>query len=255
MAIKLGWRRARNAARSRSSLPLAFGAGEAVEVPAIVVFIDIAQWDACAKALGGTSNSLFIAFAAKLAELVGCRRSDDGRIQVGMTVNDRGEGDLRANAFSLATIDVEPTGLTTDISGVRARIKHALGAQPAATAESVRLLPLIPLTPEWVARKMADKLLATPSVGCSYFGEIDPLVCRPDGGAADSFFVRGVTQHVTRQIVEQVRGMTAVSGGRVGGKVSIAAIAYQPEDHVSKLHLRELAAQTLAEFGLTGAIV
>ncbi|EUA09284.1 hypothetical protein I546_4285 [Mycobacterium kansasii 732] len=253
-ATKLARRRTRHKAPSGSSRPLVIdaGKGDAVAMPAIVVFVDLDDWDSRAKALGGTSNSLFTAFAAKLAERVGCPRADDGRIQVGITVNDRFEGDMRANAFSLATVDVDPTGLTTDLSGLRTSIKHALAAVPGAVAESAQLQPLIPMTPEWLARRMTGALLATPAVGCSYLGDVDPMIGRPDGSDADSFFVRGVTQHVTRQIVEQVRGMTAVSGGRIGDKVSIAVIVY---DLNSKSDLRELAAEALTEFGLSGAIV
>lgn len=255
-ATKPARRRKRNIAPSVLSRPLVIGAGtgDVVAVPAIVIFVDLDDWDHRAKALGGTSNSLFTAFAAKLAERVGCRRADDGRIRVGITVNGRSEGDLRANAFSLANVDVDPSGLTTDLSGVRTSIKHALAALPEAVAESAQLQPLIPLTPEWLAKRMTGTLLATPAVGCSYLGDIDPMIGRPDGSDADSLFVRGVTQHVTRQIVEQVRGMTAVSGGRIGDKVSIAVLVYEL-DLNAKSDLRELAAETLTEFGLSVAIV
>ncbi|UGT89727.1 hypothetical protein [Mycobacterium ostraviense] len=220
-ATKHARRRNRNIAPPVLSRPLVIGAGkgDAVAIPAIVIFVDREDWDPCAKALGGTSNSLFTAFAAKLAERVGCRRGDDGRIRVGITVNDRCEGDMRANAFSPGIIDVDPTGLTTDVSGVRTSIKNALAALPDHVAEAAQLQPLIPLTPEWLARRMTGTLLATPAVGCSYLGDIDPMIGRPDGSDADSFFARGVAQRVTRQIVEQMRGMTAVSGGRVGDKV------------------------------------
>jgi hypothetical protein len=43
--------------------------------------------------------------------------------------------------------------------------------------------------------------------------------------------------------------------GRVGPKISIAVIAYQPGGKNSKSHLREMAAHTLAEFGLAGVII
>jgi hypothetical protein len=42
--------------------------------------------------------------------------------------------------------------------------------------------------------------------------------------------------------------------GRICGKMSISIIAYQPGAENSKPHLRELAADTLAEFGLSGVI-
>ncbi|CNI94870.1 Uncharacterised protein [Mycobacterium tuberculosis] len=42
--------------------------------------------------------------------------------------------------------------------------------------------------------------------------------------------------------------------GRVVGKMSISIVAYRPGGINTKAHLRELAAQTLAEFELTGVI-
>lgn len=250
-------RRRGNSARSGSSRPLVISerTGDSVVLPAITIYVDQGDWDARAKALGGTSNSLFIAIAAKLGDRAGCRHADDGTISLGMTVNDRTAGDTRANAFSLATIAVDPTGVTTDLSGIRASTKHALRTLPAARDESARLLPLIPLTPEWAARRMAHRLLATPAVGCSYLGDVDPVIGRPDGTDADSFFARGVTQHLTRQIVQQVHGTTAVSGGHIGGKTFIAVIVYRLDGKSLQPVLRELAADTLADLDLPGVIV
>jgi hypothetical protein len=43
--------------------------------------------------------------------------------------------------------------------------------------------------------------------------------------------------------------------GRIGGKISIGIVAYQPGSENSKPRLRELAAKALAEFDLTGEIL
>jgi hypothetical protein len=48
--------------------------------------------------------------------------------------------------------------------------------------------------------------------------------------------------------------MLTVLAGRIGGRISVTVVAYQPGADNSKRHLRELAARTLAEFGLTGMI-
>ena len=45
-----------------------------------------------------------------------------------------------------------------------------------------------------------------------------------------------------------------VQSWRIGGKIYITVSAYQPGAENTKPALRELAAQTLAEFGLTGEI-
>ena len=35
------------------------------------MYVDMAAWDACARSLTGTSNSLFVAFGARLADRMG----------------------------------------------------------------------------------------------------------------------------------------------------------------------------------------
>ena len=91
-------------------------------------------------------------------------------------------------------------------------------------------------------------------VSCSNLGDLDPAVGRPDGTDAEYVMLRGVDRHITRQALEQRRGLLTLVAGRIGGKMSISIVAYQPGGQNSKAHLRELAANTLAEFGLTGVI-
>ena len=43
-------------------------------------------------------------------------------------------------------------------------------------------------------------------------------------------------------------------GGRLGGKMSMSVVGYQPGGKNTKQDLRELVARTLTEFGLTGKI-
>ena len=66
--------------------------------------------------------------------------------------------------------------------------------------------------------------------------------------------LRGVDRRITRQALEQRCGILTLVVGRIVGKMSINIVAYQPGGNNSKAHLRELAAQTLAEFELTGVI-
>jgi hypothetical protein len=256
---KLARRRRHDIARLGASRPIAIlggdgdGDGDGVVVPAITIYIDLDDWDARAKTLGGTSNSLFTGFAAKLGERMGRRRADDGAVRLIITANDRTEGDTRANAVSFADVSVDPTQVTTDLSGVRAAIKQALRTLREAPDESLQILPLTPLTPKRAVRRLADVLFAFADlpVTCSNIGDIDPVAGRPDGTDADCVFVRGVDQHVTRQILEQ---KFFLGSGRIGSKIFITVVAYQLDGKNSKPDLRELAAHTLAEFDLTGAI-
>jgi hypothetical protein len=256
--VKLAGRRRHDIARLAASRPIAILGGESdgdagVVVPAITIYIDLDDWDARAKALGGTSNSLFTGFAAKLGERMGRGRADDGAVRLIITANDRTEGDTRANAVSFADVSVDPTQVTTDLSGVRAVIKQALRTLQEAPDESLQILPLTPLTPKRAVRRLADVLFAFADlpVTCSNIGDIDPVAGRPDGTSADCVFVRGVDQHVTRKMLEQ---KFFLGSGRIGSKIFITVVAYQLDGKNSKPDLRELAAHTLAEFDLTGVI-
>ena len=55
------------------------GTGERITLPTATIFVDAAEWDARADALGGTSNTLLAGLAARLAERVG-RVAADGSV-------------------------------------------------------------------------------------------------------------------------------------------------------------------------------
>lgn len=256
-AAQLAGRRRRDIARSRESRRFAIpGRGENVVVPAITIYIDLDDWDGRAKALGGTSNSLFAGFAARLAECFGRRRADDGAVTLSFPVSDRTDDDTRANALSFAGVAVEPARVTTDLRDVRSAIKQALQALREVPDESLQLLPLTPLTPKRAVKRLADVAFGYDDlpVGCSNLGDIDPAVGRPDGSDADCVSLRLMEQHVTRASLERTRGQLFLASGRIGGKIFITVVGYRLGAKNSKPDLRELAAQTLAEFDLTGAM-
>jgi hypothetical protein len=247
----------RDLARLGGSRPISARADGApdgpVVIPAIAIQVDASEWDARAAALGGTSNALLNAIAAKAGERLG-RRADDGIVGLRFVVSDRTEHDTRANAVSFVTIDVDPTRVTSDLSDVRDAIKQALSSLGEVPDETLAVLPLTPLTPQWLIRRMADALFNDFSVGCSNLRDVDPATGRPDGTDAASFSARGVTQHITRSVLMRIRGQVTLASGRFGGKVFITVVAYDVDATNSKADLRELMTDTLAEFALAGTI-
>jgi hypothetical protein len=256
-AAQLGRRRRSDIARVRASRPIAVARGNATEggltAPAITVYVDLDDWDACAKALGGTSNSLFAGFAAKLAERSGCRASGDGTVAISFPVSDRAEDDTRANALSFVIVSVDPTQATADLGDIRGAVSEALQTLRETPEELLRLLPLAPLTPKRVMRRLTDVAYGYSDVGCSNLGDIDRAVARPDGTDADHVFLRGVRQRFTRRSFDRPRGIFLVSG-RIRGQIFITVAAYRLDGKDSRRDLRELVAQTLSEFELTGKI-
>lgn len=255
-AARMGRRRGSDVARVRAARPVAVERGNtngALPAPAITIYVDLKDWDSRAQALGGTNNSLFVGFAAKLAELSGCTAAGDGTVGISFPVSDRTADDTRANALSFVLLRIDPARAATDLGDVRKAIGQALKTLRATPEELLQLLALAPLTPKRVMRKLADVAYGYTDVGCSSIGDIDPSVGRADGTNADLVFIRGVRQRFTQQSFNRPRGILTVSG-RIGGQVFIAVVAHQLDGRDSKDELRELAVRTLSEFGLTGMI-
>jgi hypothetical protein len=220
------------------------------------MYIDVDEWDARAKALGGTSSTLAAGLAAKFGERMGRRRAGDGAVTLQLTMNERGEGDTRAIAVSVARASVDPTRVTTDLCDARAAIKQALRTHRETPDESSQLLWLTPFMPKRTLKRLADAALADPDqpVVCSNLGDLGALVNRPDGTDAEYACSRPTRQKVTREWLERIGGQMYVLSLRIPGRMIITVLAYQPGAENTKTALRELAARTLAEFNLTGEI-
>ncbi len=259
-AAKLARQARRDSARPPAPRPVALRAcdgDDVVVVPAVAIRVEGDAWDDRAKALGGTGNTLVAGFAAKFAEHMGRRRADDGVVTLHLPMNDRTEGDSRANAMSIATVVVDPTGVTTDLTDIRAAIRQALRTLRETPDEALQVRALIPYMPQRALKRMVDAGFTDPDVPmlCSNLGIFNPLVCRIDGTDGELAITRSTGQHVTRQWLERVGGQMTLQSWRFGGpKIYLTVNAYQPGADNTKPALRALAARTLAEFGLCGEI-
>jgi hypothetical protein len=227
-------------------------------VPTVSIQVDLNEWDARATALGGTGKTLIAAFAAKLAESIGRRRASDGFVTLHLPMNDRAEGDTRANAMSIATVSVDPTRLTTDLRDIRAAIKQALTTLRETQDELLQLRSLIPFTPKRALKRMVDAGFCDPAAPmlCSNLDEFDPIVYRPDGTDGEIILTQATGQGLTRQWLELTGGQMTLQSWRVGGgsKAYFTFNAYQPGAENTKPALREMAARVLAEFDLTAEL-
>ena len=259
--VRVARRRQQGAARSSQPRPVAPRGDDGydlVVVPGITISVDLDEWDARAKALGGASNTLAAGLTAKLGERMGFRHEDDGTVTVQVVVNKRTEGDTRAVAVSFTRVSVDPTQVTTDLRDARAAIKQALKTLPETPDESEQLAALAPFTPKRTWKRLVDGALTDPArpVICSHLGDVGSIVSRIDGSQCEYAYARGTRQHVTRQWLERTGGQMQLLSFRLPpcGKIFIHVLAYQPGAENTKPALRELAARTLAEFGLTGQI-
>ncbi|OBG17978.1 hypothetical protein A5765_05115 [Mycolicibacterium celeriflavum] len=261
-AARLARRARRDAARSKATPPpvalSSVDGDDPVVVPAVSMQVDLDEWDARAKALGANGKTLVAALAAKLAERLGRRRADDGYVTLHLPMNERTEGDTRANAISIASVSVDPARITTDLGDLRAAVKQALNTLRETPDESLQLRSLVPFMPKRALKRMVDAGLADPDAPalCSNLDEFDPIVYRPDGTDGEIILIRVIPQGGTREWLELTGGQMTLQSWRVAGgsKIYLTVSAYQPGVVETKPALHELIAKTLAEFELTGYI-
>jgi hypothetical protein len=252
-------RRNRRGAGSGTQLPSALrspfiGPDEHITPPKATIFVDADEWDARARSLGGTSNALLAGLAARLAQRVG-RVAGDGFATLAIPVNERADDDTRANAITAVDIMVDPAPATTDLREIRAAIKHALIRRQEVPDERLALLPLAPLLPRWLMRRMVSVALggATTS-GSSNLGAVNPASNRPDGTDADYFAMRSLVPGATKATVHHTGGLLGLLSGRVHGQVFVSIVAYQPGRLNSNDELQQLVSTVLSEFSLTATV-
>jgi acyl transferase domain-containing protein/acyl-CoA synthetase (AMP-forming)/AMP-acid ligase II/NADPH:quinone reductase-like Zn-dependent oxidoreductase/acyl carrier protein len=227
-----------------------------VELPALTASIDLAEWDARAKELGASSNSLVAGFACRLAVRVG-RVHDDGTVTLRFLVSLRTEDDTRANALTNVDVTVDPARAATDLGDIQVEITRAiLEAMENPDDEFLAPLPLASMTPTWAARRLARMAAggAVLPVTCSNVGDLSPAANRPDGTDADYVYMRPLEPDSKKSTIEGMGGQLFLGSGRVGGKMSIRVTAYILGRENTKDELREVISRTFAEFGLKAEI-
>ncbi|OBH57893.1 hypothetical protein A5685_06650 [Mycobacterium colombiense] len=228
------------------------GADEIVTLPTAAFFLDADDWDARARSLGGTSNTLLAGVAARLAQRVG-RVGADGSVALALPVSERTADDTRANAVTMVDIAVDPAPATTDLREIRAATKQALIRHREVPDERRTLLPLVPLLPERLIKRMVGVATggATNVVVASNIGAAPPAANRPDGTDADYVALLSRYPGLTRAMMEQLGGLMVVHSATVHRQVFISVLAYQPGRLTSNDDLRQHVSSALSEFSLT----
>jgi mycoketide-CoA synthase len=232
--------------------PRAEGPDHTVEKPALTAYVDLAEWDARAKSLGASSNSLVAAFASRLAVRVG-RAKGDGTVTLRFTVSQRTENDTRGNAITIVDVPVDPTPATSDLRGMHAKITQAiLGAMENSDDENMATLALAPMVPRRVNRGLIGFARGGASlpVTISNIGDLPRAANRPDGTDADYVDVRDPEPDITKSTLELMDGQLFLGSGRARGQIFIRVSAYLLGRENTEDELREDVARTFAEFDL-----
>ena len=250
-AVRMARRGNDGAAASTSKQRPAGGPDERITVPTATLFFDADDWDARAQSLGGTSNTLLAGLASQLAQRVG-RIAADGSVNVSMPLNERAPGDTRANAVTNVDVTVKPAAASTDLREIRAAIKQALNRHQDLPDERWALLPLVPLIPKRVFRKLISVVTGSATtVVSSNLGAINAAANRPDGTDADYFAMKSLYPGVTHATMYQTNGALALVSGRIHGQVFVTVLAYELGRDNSNEDLRQQISSALSDFSLT----
>lgn len=228
----------------------ATGSDERITIPTATIFVDEQAWDARANALGGSSNALLVGLAAHLAQQMG-RVAADGSVELTMPVNERVDDDTRANAVSHLTFAVNPTPAATDLREIRATIKRALVGRGEMPDARRALVPIVPLLPQWVFRRLVGMAAASPiGVNSSNIGTIPPNATRPDGTQADYFAINTAYPGMTKTTMHRIGGRLQLHSGRADGRIFVTVLAYEPGKPNSAAVLRQKLQHALGDFAL-----
>lgn len=239
---------------SSARAQVASGESRTVVAPCAVALVDIGHWDGRAKALGGNSNSLLAGLAARLGHLLG-RTDDNGRVTLSCPVSERGPGDTRGNALTEARVVADPVAVTTDLTTLRGDMKRAFAALRDKPNELLAPLPLTPLTPQLLVRRLESMIVERGApIGCSNLGGLDPAVNRPDGTDALFMAPRIVEPKITSTILDRSGGLLFIGSCRLNGRVSVTVAAWQPGGANTKAALREVVVRALDDMGISGTV-
>ena len=232
----------------------------AIELPSVTMQTDAAAWDARARELTGSSNTLFIAFAARLARRIGRVHPDGTTVTVVLPVSERSTDDDRANALTSVTLAVDSDAVSDDMRRVRADVKSRLTSLAQQPNEMLAGLPLIPFTPRWLVRHTEGIAMGSGRlpVGCSNLGRFDSVVGRIDGSDATEVSMRLAEQGVTRRRIQRSHGQLFCGTGTVDDSRFITVVAYQSGRSGTQLtpaSTRALARAALADLHLSATSV
>ena len=135
---------------------------------------------------------------------------------------------------------------------MRAAIKQALIRHREVPDERWALLPLAPLAPQWLIRRMVSVSAGSAtSVVSSNLGVVNSATNRPDGTDADYFAMKSLGPGMTKAIMHRLGGLLVLLSGRAHGRVFVSVLAHQPGRANSNGDLRRNLLSAVNDFSLT----
>jgi len=226
-----------------------------VGAPTALIEIAAELWDDKAQILGGTRNSLLIAFTASL--WAAARVIPEGStVHVAMPVTTRTEADRRANT----TVGVQvPVPLTsdryTDLGPVRTASREAFRRRAMGVGVNPLepLKPLMQMLPDLVVEKMAAAV-GDAGATCSNVDALPEGLRGLGGPPARTIVLRTVTQNLTPSRAKRLGPGLTVWLWAPGDVISLAVQSLDLERFADDAALRDLVGAELRRWDLPATI-
>jgi hypothetical protein len=236
---------------AKSSAVVRVNTAPAESLPSVTALVDMQIWDARAKSVGGTSNSLLIGITARLCDRFGWLDTD-GFVNLTIPVNEREAEDTRGNALTIVPLTLDPS-LSTDLGAIRAAVKAALSRLGEIRDLIMAPLPLTPFVPRFIVGRLQYVVFRSANIGASHFGDLNPATNRPDGTEAEWFYARHARakELAGREFLQRAGGLFfPVASGRLGGRVYVSVCYTNPEGSTTTAWLTDVVRQVFDEFEL-----
>ncbi|TFV79739.1 hypothetical protein E4K64_03585 [Bradyrhizobium frederickii] len=250
--VALARRSRKGRARSNSGPRSRDGLEPAVDVPLVQVVIDAGACQQRASDLGVASNTLIMAFVARLAFRMG-RVDPSGRVKLVLPVSDRHSGDRRGNALRSITVMADPDTCRNDPRALQRDLKAALASLIRNGDDLSPLFPLIPYVPLWLARRLEREALgADLPVGCSLIGELPLDVNCPCGEAL--LLQISLLERYTASQLNRLGGVLFIPSYRVGERLFMTVSGYVPDRVTTCARLAPFVRDALADMCICGTV-
>ncbi|MCP3368568.1 hypothetical protein [Bradyrhizobium cajani] len=225
----------------------------AADVPLVQVVLDAGACQQHASDLGVASNTLIMAFAARLAFRMG-RVDASGRVKLVLPVSDRHSNDRRGNALRSITVMADPDACRNYPRALQRDLKAALASLIRHGDDLSPLFPLIPYVPPWLARRLEREALGAADlpVGCSLVGEVPLDMNRPCGEAL--LLQMSTLERHTASELERLGGVLFILSHRVGERLFVTVSGYVPDLATTRAELASFVRDALADMGLCGTV-
>jgi diacylglycerol O-acyltransferase len=220
----------------------------AVGAPSLHVAMNKSAFEKRALELGVAGNTLLVAFAVRLAFLLG-RVDSQGRVKLVLPVSNRLPDDLRGNALQAVSVKTDPETCYKTPGILQRELRSALASLLRQGDELTPLLPLVPYVPMWLARHLEGVALGDDlPVGCSLLGDLPESLSEPCGKGSQLQWLS--QERITQSQLIAQGGILYLLFYACKEQVKVYVSCYAADRVTSRIELEPFVEKALSDLGL-----